>query len=76
MSLYESASNASLAKMLEEEMKRHSLNDDIAREKLFEVIKRLKASTPSGTKLDENKFLRKQLSCANKKLEKVRAVVT
>ena len=73
---YENASNASLAKMIEEELRRHSLNDDIAREKLFEVVRRLKASSPKSTKLDENKLLRKQLKQANQKLDKIRTVVT
>lgn len=73
---YENASNASLARMLEEELRRHSLNDDIAREKLFEVVRRLKASNPRSTKLDETKLLRKQLKSANRKLEKIRTVVT
>ena len=73
---YENASNASLAKMLEEELRRHSLNDDIAREKLFEVVRRLKASSPNSTKLDETKLLRKQLKQANQKLDKIRTVVT
>ena len=73
---YENASNASLARMLEEELRRHSLNDDIAREKLFEVVRRLKASNPKSTKLDETKLLRKQLKSANRKLEKIRTVVT
>ena len=73
---YENASNASLARMIEEELRRHSLNDDIAREKLFEVVRRLKASNPRSTKLDETKLLRKQLKSANRKLEKIRTVVT
>ena len=73
---YENASNASLAKMIEEELRRHSLNDDIAREKLFEVVRRLKASSPKSTQLDENKLLRKQLKKANQKLDKTRTVVT
>lgn len=73
---YENASNASLARMLEEELRRHSLNDDIAREKLFEVVRRLKASNPKSTQLDETKLLRKQLKSANRKLEKIRTVVT
>lgn len=72
---YENASNASLAKMLEEELRRHSLNDDIAREKVFEVVRRLKASSPESTELDETKLLRKQLKQANKKLDKIRNVV-
>ena len=72
---YEDASNASLAKMLEEELRRHSLNDDIARAKIYEVVRRLKVSNPKSTEINENKILRKQLASANKKLDKVRAVV-
>ena len=72
---YENASNASLAKMLEEELRRHSLNDDIARAKIYEVVRRLKVSNPKSTEINENKILRKQLASANKKLDKVRAVV-
>ena len=72
---YENASNASLAKMLEEELRRHSLNDDIARAKIYEVVRRLKVSSPKSTEINENKILRKQLASANKKLDKVRAVV-
>ena len=72
---YEDASNASLAKMLEEELRRHSLNDDIARAKIYEGVRRLKVSNPKSTEINENKILRKQLASANKKLDKVRAVV-
>ena len=73
---YEDASNSSLATMIEAELRRHSLNDDIAREKLFEVVRRLRASSPKSTQIDENKLLRKQLKSANRKLEKIRTVVT
>ena len=74
---YEYATNASLANMLEEELRRHSMNDDIARAKVFEVVRRLRASAPDSTELsDEVKSLRKQLKCANGKLEKIRTVVT
>lgn len=73
---YENASNASLAKMLEEELRRHSLNDDIGRAKIFEVVRRLKASSPKSTEIDETKLLRKQLTAANKKLEKIGTIIS
>ena len=72
---YENASNASLANMIEEELRRHSLNDDIAREKLFEVVRRLKASSPNAKNIDETKLLRRQLKKANTKLDKIRTVL-
>jgi hypothetical protein len=72
---YENASNASLANMIEEELRRHSLNDDIARAKLFEVVRRLKASSPNAKNIDETKLLRRQLKKANTKLDKIRTVL-
>ena len=74
MAHYENVTNGCLANMMDSELRRHSIDDGIYRTKRFEVIRRLRTS-PSNKSINEVKLLRGQLSTANKKLEKIRAVV-